>query len=45
MPLDINVITDRARGSSVPETISQYNAEYQSLLWKESEERKVLMLP
>lgn len=38
--MEINVTRDRARGSSVPETISQYKAEYQSLLWKESEERR-----
>lgn len=40
MPLEINVIKDRARGISVPETISQYKAEYQLLLWKESGERR-----
>lgn len=39
MPLEINVITDRAGGGSVPDNISQYKAEYQSL-WNESEERR-----
>lgn len=40
MPLEINVITDTSRASSVPETISQYKAQYQSFIWKESGERR-----
>lgn len=40
MPLEVDVITDTSRASSVPETISQYKAEHQSFLWKESEERR-----